>query len=306
MGLFAAAAKTLKEGEPPMLDWDKQEMTTAGQNGTASKALAQGALATLSQTVVPVTPASTDLVRKGIDTAPLVGKMLNEALSSASTQTKIEEVKIIEQGLRAVPFEMYKEAAIVALKKGIPLERYEEFITQRIAPRYQLPKKHVEELCDSMFCELNQVSITEFAFQQEPPEGLPEGEAPNTFTFCRMVVYRREKAPGTQVLDLGYCFFNVSFKFGEEKIIKQIMEETTESIPRKFLFFTIGQDTKTKKTLKNVEAYRKFQMDWGAKEDIQAYFRFKAVQALSQDALQKGEDAELTFEHTGMSPIKDE
>jgi len=306
MGKFAAAAKHLREGETPMLDWDGQCLTKAGQNGTDSKALAEGALATLSQTVVPAAPASIDLVKKGVDTARQVGKMLNEALSSASTQTQIEEVKIIEQDLRSVPFTMYKESAVVALKKGIPLEKYEDFVTLRIAPRYKLPEKHVEELCDSMYCELNQVSITEFAFQQEPPEGLPEGELPNSFTFCRMVVYRREKAPGTEVLDLGYCFFNVAFKFGSEKIVREIMETKTDSVPRKFLWFTIGQDTKTTQTLRNVEEYRQFQMDWGKKEDIQAYFRFKAVQSLSQDALQKGEDTEMAFEHTGMSPIKDQ
>jgi len=306
MGKFAAAAKNIKAGEPPVLDWESQKETEVGQNSSDSRALAEGAVASLAQTVVEVAPETLALVKAGKESARQVGKMLNEALSSASTHTSIEEVKTIEQGLRSVPFTRYVEQAVVALKKGIPIDAYESFIQDRIGPRYKLPEKHIDELCDSMFCELNQVSITEFAFQQEPPEGVPEDEVSNRFTFCRMVVFRREAAPKKEVLDLGYCFFNVEFKFGDEKVVRQIVNETTESVPRKFLWFTMGSDQRTVKTVKNLEELKKFQMDWGKKEDIQSYFRYKAVQSLSQGQLQSGENTEMTHEHHGISPIKDD
>jgi hypothetical protein len=240
-----------------------------------------------------------------VDTGRQVGKMLNEALSTVSYSSRIEEIKLIEQSLRTVPFRMYQESAIVALKKGIPLDQYEAFIINRIAPRYNLPQKHIEELVDSMYCELNQVSITEFYFQQEE-DGDPAETPPNTFSFCRMVVLRREKNPGEQVLDLGYCFFNVKFNFGDERVVREIMEDREETIPKKFLWFTVGYDTKRVQTRRQVEEFKKFQMDFGKKDEMQEYFRYKAVNALSQDALQKGEEAEMKHQHSGIHPIKDE
>jgi len=304
MGKFAAAAQNIKAGEPPVLDWESQQETEVGQNSSDSRALAEGALASLAQTVVEVAPETLALVKAGNDSA--LRKALNDALLSESTKISIEEVKTIEQGLRSVPFTKYHEHAAVAVKKNIPIEKYEGAIKDKIGPRYNLPQKHIGELCDATFCELNQVSITDFAFQQEPPEGVPEDEVSNNFTFCRMVVFRREAAPKKEVLDLGYCFFNVEFKFGDEKVVRQIVNETTESVPRKFLWFTMGSDQRTVKTVKNLEELKKFQMDWGKKEDIQSYFRYKAVQSLSQGQLQSGENTEMTHEHHGISPIKDD
>merc|ERR1712107_507138 len=72
-----------------------------------------------------------------------------------------------------------------------------------------------------------------------------------------------------------------------------------------FLFFTLGSDKNIKTTKKWEEIKKKFEMDWEKKDQMQEYFRYKAVQSLSNDALEKGDDAELQHAHHGISPITD-
>lgn len=294
MGKFAAAAAA----QNSMLDWGSCKQSD-DVGGASSKALDDGTLVALEQNIVAVPPEVLAKIN-GHWSSKQVGKMLNEALSCVRTETSITQVKILEQALATIPFRKYNESAIVALKKGIDLDCYEYFIKDRIAKRYNLPQKHMDELLDSMYLELNQVSITEFAFQQEPEEG---AEDMNNFFFCRMVVLRREKENGKHVLDLGYCFFKVNFSIGDERVLKEITEEITETVPQKFLFFTLGHDVVKKQIVRTVEEYRKVQLDWQNKDEIQDYFRFKAVQALSQDALQKGDDTEMKHGHEGSRPV---
>merc|ERR1712048_698498 len=88
-----------------------------------------------------------------------------------------------------------------------------------------------------------------------------------------------------------------------ELLTSTVTEE--KSIPRKFLFFTVGQDKSFQTRTTTKEVLKKFQMDWEKKDQMQEYFRYKAVQSLSNDALEKGDDAELQHAHHGISPITD-
>lgn len=311
MGRFKVAAKANKEklldmanqvlqppsGSEEMLHAAYQDMAAGNEVDPASLPLPSiyGHL----QVIVPVV----DGVLRGFQrNARKIGTMMNEALSTVSESSKIEEIKKIEQSLREIPFERYQERAVMAFKKGIPMDKYEDFIRNRIAPRYHVPLRHIEELCDSTFCDENQVSITEFCFNADAAQ---EGEMPNSFTFCKMATFRHHNDQMEEVVDLGYCFFNVGFDFGHTRQITEYMETSQEIVPKTFLFWTMGHDVRKITTKKQKEEYVKFQLNWRQKDEMREYFRYKAVSALSQDALQGGEEVELMHTHTGMSPVGD-
>lgn len=236
------------------------------------------------------------LANSVVEQTRCVGKLLREALSSQRIAVSSIKIAEVEQALKDLPFKSFQESAVTALKKGIPIDKFEEFVKARIAPRYNMPEKHVQELLDTMYTEVNQASITDFAFHPQQ-ECTGQGvDSVNTFVFARIAVFRRRSLEGAEVVDMGYCFYKCDFVFGKEKIIRHIETRSYEEVPRKFLCFTIGKDSYTKITSETREEWRDVQLSLERTEQIKDYFRYKVTQFLAADALESGGEVEKMVE----------
>jgi hypothetical protein len=273
--------KLTSVAETNELDFDNQTSTSILPDDPESQ-LPFG----ITQCTVPVLRSFCEKIQRAtrkVEEQKVVASLLNEALSTVNADPNPEEIRSMEAALKHLPFAKYREDWIVALKKGIPMDRYKDFVNT-LGTRFGMPQKHMDELLDSTFAEVNQVSITEFFFHQEHDSSSEDTSDDNYFTFARIVVYRPEDGSGKQHLDVGYCFFNVKFRFGDEKIVEKILEEK-DVVVHKFFWLIRGSRKETIKTHREVEQMRKFQLDFDAKDKLQDYFRWKAVNVLSQDMI---------------------